>query len=98
LRLFDFGGSDTRSFIRQILEWSQKRVSFEDNIDILQMSSFINTSETVVEHKLGRIPKALVPILTYPNKIVSVEFTKAPDAARIYIKAASACEISFFIY
>lgn len=98
MRLFDFGGSDTRSFIRQILEWSQKRISFDDNIDVLQMSSFINTSETVIEHKLGRIPKALVPILTYPNKIVSVEFTKSPDATRLYLKAATACEMSFFIY
>lgn len=98
MRLFDYGEKETRSFIRQILEWSQKKVSFVDNIDCLQMASFIGTSETVIEHSLGRIPKALVPILVFPNKIPTLEFTKAPDASKIYIKAGSAAEVSFLIF
>jgi hypothetical protein len=98
MRLFDFGGNDTRTFFRQIVEWSQKKIGFDDNLDILTMSSFVDTSETVIEHNLGRIPKALVPILTYPNKITTLEFTKAPEASKIYIKAGSACNVSFFLY
>lgn len=98
MRFYDFGSTDTRTFLRQIVEWSQKRVSIQDNMDMQEITAHLNTSETVVQHNLGRIPTGLIPVLKYPNSIKGIEFTKASDASKLYLKRDTAGECTFLIY
>jgi hypothetical protein len=90
MKLFDFGESESRSWFRQILEFSRKRVSFEDNIDCVLVTATVDTVETQIGHSLGRAPKFIIEVASYPNGTAGISWTKAPEADKIFIKRATA--------
>lgn len=108
MKLFDFGEQDFRSFIRQILEWSLKRVSLFDNLDCQVLDSVrIETTETQVGHSLGRIPRVVFEacagnsrnaIGTQWNGTVGIALTRQPTTTSIYIKRKEVGETTLVLF
>lgn len=98
MKLFDFGDDKSRAWFQQILEWSRKKVTFDDNIDCVTLSAYIATSETIVDHPLGRVPKGIIPVLQYPNNISELSWTREPTNSRLYLKQRVAGKITLLIY
>jgi len=83
--------SNIKDFYRQILSWSRKSITLEDNVDCQIIDVNLLTTETKVGHNLGRIPKYILPIMSYPNGIRGdLEFTKSSTEKEIYIKCSVA--------
>jgi hypothetical protein len=98
MKLFDFGDGQNRSWFQQILEWSRKKISFEDNLDCVILTVKIATSETIVDHPLGRVPKGIIPILQYPNNISELSWTKAPTNSRLFLSQRIEGTITLLIF
>jgi hypothetical protein len=98
VNLQDFGESQSRSWFQQILEWSRKKISFEDNIDCIIIEANIATSETIVDHPLGRVPKGIIPVLRWPCNISELSWTREPTNSRLFIKARVAGRMALLIY
>lgn len=98
MKLRDFGSNAAREWFQQVLEWSKKRVSVDENLDIQIIEADIGTSETRVGHSLGRIPKGIIPIMKYPNGVSSLSFTKESTADSIFLSRASAGKQALIIY
>lgn len=98
MKLRDFGENAPRSWFRQILEWSQRGVSIQDNLDAQIIEADIGTSETRVGHNLGRIPKGVIPIMVFPHGITGLQFTKAPTADSLFLSRSSAGRQALIIF
>lgn len=108
MKLFDFGESDSRSFIRQILEWSQRRVSLFDNLDCDIVGPVrIETTETQVGHNLGRVPRGVIEMAsgnspqasgTQWNGTVGIAQTKQATVTSLYLKRKEAGETTLVIF
>lgn len=90
MKLRDFGETQSRDWFMQILQWSQGKITFEDNVDCKIITPYINTTETSVGHALGRIPKIVIPIMQYPHGTQALSFTKDSTIDTIYISRATA--------
>jgi hypothetical protein len=92
MKLRDFGIEQTRDWFEQILQWSRKKITFEDNVDGVEVLAYIGTSDTSVPHALGRAPKSVIPIAKYPYGTAAIEFSqsKAPTNQVLYLKRAVA--------
>jgi hypothetical protein len=98
LKLFDYGDDQNRSWFQQILEWSRKKISIEDNLDCIILSVNVATTETVVDHTLGRVPRGIIPILQYPNNITEMSWTQEPTNQKLFIKQRVAGKITLLIF
>ncbi len=108
MKLFDFGDNDTRSFIRQILEWSLKRVSLFDNVDCIVLDSVrIETTETQVGHTLGRVPRLVFEscgpnsrnaVGTQWNGTVGIALTRQSTITSVYVKRKEAGETTLVLF
>lgn len=98
MKLRDFGEDQNRSWFQQILEWSRKKISVEDNIDCVILSVSIGTSETIVDHPLGRIPKGIINVLSYPNNTSEMTWTRAPEQSRLFIQARTAGTYTLLLF
>lgn len=93
MKLRDFGTDAAREWFQQILEWSRKKVTFEDNVDCVFVSATIGTSETAIGHSLGRAPKYIIPVGSWNTGatiVREITLTKAPTVDQIYVSSASA--------
>jgi len=91
MKLRDLGREAAREWFEQILEWSRKRLTFEDNLDCAFVTFEVQTTETEVPHSLGRIPKYIMEVAAYPNGTAGISFTtKPPENDKIYIQRATA--------
>jgi hypothetical protein len=97
MRLRDFGLEAPREWFQQILEWSRKKITFEDNIDCLFIKANIDLNETIVGHQLGRVPRYILEISSWPNSAVGITLTKPPTSEKIFLRRASAGETTLLL-
>ncbi len=90
MKLRDFGSDAYRSWFQQILEWSRKKITFEDNIDCVFVEAHLFTTETVIDHPLGRIPKYILEVASFPSGTSGISFTRAPSIDKLYLTRTSA--------
>lgn len=90
MKLRDFGLDASREWFQQILEWSRKRITLEDNVDCQIITANINTSETVIGHSLGRTPRLVIPVASYPYGTAHISFTKEPTAEKLFLTRSTA--------
>jgi len=108
MKLFDFGDTDFRSYIRQILEWSQNKVSISDNVDCQILRNVrIETTETQVGHNLGRVPILILEACTLNgvnasgsqwNGTVGIAQTKQATNNAVYLKRKEAGETTLVLF
>ena len=105
MKLFDFGERDTRSFFRQLIEWSQKRITLDDNVSCLSVTSNVATTETVIGHKLGRVPRYIVPAFSSETfdggtlvNLNGLEMTQRPTDKAIYFKKTVQGNVTFLLF
>ena len=93
MKLRDFGVDAAREWYQQLLEWSRKKVTLEDNVDCVFVTATIGTSETAIGHTLGRIPKYVIPVGSWVSGatiVRAITLTKAPTVDQVYVSSASA--------
>lgn len=90
MKIRDLGENAAREWFLQILEWSRKKITFEENIDCIFVTKQILTTETEIPHGLGRAPKYVIEVAQFPNGTAGIKFTKAPTKDRIYLTRATA--------
>lgn len=97
MRLRDFGATAPREWFQQILEWSRKKITFQDNIDCQFLTVNIGTTETEVGHSLGRTPRYIIEVASYPNGTAGIEFTREPTNQKLFLKrnTAGTCTLLF---
>jgi hypothetical protein len=98
VRLFDFGEQQPRAWFQQILDWSRNKVSVEENLDCVIISVNIATSETIVDHPLGRVPKGIIPVLRWPNNISELSWTREPTDTRLFLSQRVAGQMTLLIF
>lgn len=93
MRLRDFGPDAPREWFQQILDWSRKAITLDDNVDCVFVTATIGTSETAVGHSLGRVPKYIIPVCSWVTGATicrEITLTKAPTVDQVYVSSASA--------
>lgn len=90
MKLRDYGFEQSREWFQQILQWSKKKITFEENIDGIELLTYLTTSETEVGHTLGRIPKTITPVAKFPHGTSGIEFTRAPTIDKLFLSRSSA--------
>ncbi len=107
MKLFDYGESATKSWFRQILEWSKKKVSISDNLDCIIIAARIGTSETQIGHSLGRKPFGCIEVCSYPspkavstevNGTAGIQMTKDSTEQALFLKRTSAGECYLLVF
>jgi hypothetical protein len=99
VKLREYGDQENRSWFQQILEWSRNKLSFEDNLDCVIITASIATSETIVGHTLGRVPKGVIPILQWPNNTSVLTWgSKPPDDTKLYLKQSVDGKITLLVF
>jgi hypothetical protein len=98
MKLLDLGDQATRPWFTQILEWSRKKITFDDNIDCVFLTVNISTSETVIEHTLGRVPKGIIPIAQYPNNISELSWSREPTNQKLHLKQRVSGTMTLMIF
>lgn len=98
MKLFDIGDDQPRAWFQQLLEWSRKKITFDDNIDCVFLTVNISTSETVIEHSLGRVPKGIIPVAQYPNNITELSWTREPTNRNLYLKQRISGAMTLLIF
>ena len=97
MKLRDFGKDAPESWFQQILEWSRRKITFSDNIDCVFVTVDIATTETMVGHTLGRVPKYVLEMASWPNSALGVELTKAPTSNKLFIKRGTSGETTLLL-
>ena len=101
MRLLEFGTEQSRSWFQQLLDWSRNKVSFEENLDCVIIDVNIATSETIVDHPLGRVPKGIIPLLRWPNNTSELSWSdpeKPPTDTRLFLKQRVAGKVTLLIF
>jgi len=98
MKLEGFGESPDRSWFQRLLEFTRKKISFEDNIDGIFINANIGLNETEVGHSLGRAPQYVIEVASYPNGTAGISFTKASTANQLYLKRTVAGACTLFIF
>ena len=101
MKLRDFGKLGQPrldQWLQQIFEWSNRKITFEENMDVIFQDVYIGTSETEVQHNLGRIPKKIIEVAAYPYGTAGISWTKAPTNEYLYLSRGSAgnCQLMIF--
>ena len=90
MKLRDFGENAVREWFLQVLDWSRRKITFEDNLDCIFLNTEIGTAQTEIPHSLGRAPKYVMEVAQFPNGTAGITLTKAPETNKLYIKRAVA--------
>lgn len=107
MKLRDFSSEAPREWFQQLLEWSRKKITLADNVDCVFVSAKVETSETVVGHQLGRIPKYVMEVATWPEEKVGgvnsvtvsggIALTKAPTSEKLFIKRGTSGQTTLLL-
>ena len=97
MRLRDFGQEAAREWFQQVLEWSRKKITFDDNMDGVFLRTYLNTTETVVSHPLGRAPRYIFEVASYPTGTAGINFTREPTNGTLFIRRDVAGECVLFL-
>lgn len=101
MKLRDFGQlgqPKLDQWLQQIFNFSRNSISFEDNMDVIFQNVYIGTSETEVQHNLGRTPKAVIEVAAYPYGTAGISHTKAPTEDFLYLSRGSAGNCQLMIW
>ena len=90
MKLRDFGENAPREWFQQILEWSRKKLTFDDNLDCIFLTVNIGTAETEIGHSLGRTPRYIIPVASFPNGIANIAFSREPTNEKIWLTRSTA--------
>jgi len=86
MKLPDLVGMPDISWFQRLIELTRKKLTFDDNVDCQILTVNIGTTETEVGHALGRTPRYIIPIASYPNGTAGIQFTKESDNKRVFLK------------
>ena len=89
MKLRDYGELQPREWFQQLLQWSRKKITFEENMDGIELLAYLNTSETEIGHALGRMPKSITPVAKFPYGVAAISFTRAPTIDKLFMKSDS---------
>lgn len=90
MRLEDFGDTPNRSWFQRLLELTRKRISFEDNIEGQFITAYLQTTETVISHNLGKAPKYIFEVASFPYGTAGIGVTKAPTNNQLFLTRVTA--------
>jgi hypothetical protein len=93
MKLRDFGVDAAREWFQQVMDWSKKAITFDDNIDCVFVTATIGTSETAIGHGLGRVPRYVIPVASWQAECMivrAITLTKAPTIDQVYVSSATA--------
>jgi hypothetical protein len=93
----DFGASPDASWFSRLLDWTRGKITFEDNIDGRFLTVNIGTTETEIGHTLGRVPRYILEVASYPNGTAGIQFTKSPTIDKLYLKRGTAGQCTLFL-
>lgn len=98
MKLRDIGSEATRDWFAQLLEWSRRKVSIDDNMDCTTVTAYVGTTETEVGHSLGRVPRYVIPVMAYPYGTGEMSFTKEPNNEKLFLsrRVAGTCTLLVF--
>lgn len=97
MKLRDLGDAPMRTWFNMILEWSRKKITFDDNMDGIFVRSYIATTETKVSHTLGRMPRYVFEVAEYPSGTAGIEFTQHNTRDTLYLRRNVAGNCTLFI-
>ena len=92
MKLRDFGVDAAREWFQQIMDFSRKGITFEDNVDCVFVSANIAMTETAIGHGLGRVPKYIIPVGSWAagaTQIRDITLTKAPTNDQVYVMSGN---------
>lgn len=94
MRLPDIGPDGDQSWVRgwlqRLVEWSRKKITFEDNIDCVFHRVYLRTTSTKVGHPLGRTPRYIIEVAAYPDGTAGIQYTAEPTNTDLYLSRTSA--------
>jgi hypothetical protein len=90
MKLRDVGAAAAKEWFEQILQWSRKKITIDDNLDVAIVTAYIGTAETELGHSLGRVPRYVIPVASYPNGTDKITFTKAPTEDKLFLSRGTA--------
>ena len=87
-------------WLQQILAFSQKKISFEDNMDSIFQVAYIASGGTQVQHSLGRIPLGVIEVATQQTgtKGISPQVGKEWTNKFIYLNRDTSGDCTLIIY
>lgn len=97
MKLRDFGKDAAYEWFQQILEFSRKKITFDDNVDCQILTVNIGIAETEIGHSLGRTPRYVIEVASYPNGTAGIQFTKEPTNQKLYLKRGTAGQCTLFL-
>jgi len=97
MKLMDYGTEAQRDWFQQILRWSRKKITFEDNLDCVFIDTSLLTTETAIEHPLGRTPRFVMEVAKFPNGTAGITWGKAPTNTQLFLKRSSAGNCTLMI-
>lgn len=98
LRLEDItGDTPPKSWFQRLLEMTRNKISFEENLDGIFLTVNVGTSETEIGHSLGRAPKYILEVASYPNGIAGIQWTRAPAVDKVWLTRTSAGQCTLFM-
>jgi hypothetical protein len=97
MKLRDLGVDAAREWFQQLLEWSRKKITVDDNWDASVLKTYLGTAETVVDHTLGRTPRYIWEVASFPHGTAGISFTKEPTNAKLFLKRSTAGECTLIL-
>lgn len=97
MKLDSFGDFPDKNWFQKLLELTRRRISFDDNIDGIFVTANIGTAETQIGHNLGRIPKYIFEVASYPTGTAGINFTKPSTTDKVYLTRTTAGNCTLFI-
>lgn len=88
--LRDVGAAAAKEWFEQILQWSRKKITLDDNLDCVFVTAYIATTETEIGHPLGRTPRYIIEVAAYPNGTAGISFSRESKIDKVYLKRATA--------
>lgn len=86
MKMPDLTGMPDASWFQRLLEFTRKKITFDDNIDCQILTVNIGVAQTEIGHSLGRTPRYIIPVASYPNGTAGIQFTKESDNKRVFLK------------
>lgn len=99
MKLDDIPGTELpdRNWFQKVLDLTRNKISFFDNLDGVFVETYLETTETKVRHSLGRVPRYVFEVASYPNGTAGISFTQAATNSELFLKRSTAGSCTLFI-
>jgi len=103
MKMQDFGklgNPKLDQWLQQIFSFSRKKISFQDNMDVILQSAYIGSGGSQIQHSLGRIPQGVIEVATQQTgtKGISPTVGKEWTEKFIYLTRATSGDCQLMIY